>query len=186
VLGIAFTAVLLAYAVLTIAYSLQLKHLVIVDVLAVATGFALRALAGAVAIDVPVSPWLYAVTTLGALLLASVKRRQEVQLATADGGHGRRVLHEYTPRFLDQMVGVALSATVVAYALYVTSAENLPADHSMLATLPFVLYGLFRFLYVAEQSPAHNVDELIARDRPLLASMVLFALSALIVLAAHR
>lgn len=185
-LGVAFAAVLLAYVALTVAYSLQLKHVVILDVLVIATGFALRALAGAIAIDVPVSPWLYVVTTLGALLLAAVKRRQEVQLAAGDPAQGRRVLRDYSARFLDQMVGVALAATIVAYALYVTSAENLPDDHSMLATLPFVLYGLFRFLLIAEHLPAHNIDELIVRDRPLLACLALFVSTALVVLAAHR
>lgn len=185
-LGAAFALVLLAYVALTAAYSLELKHVVILDVLVVASGFALRALAGAVAIGVPVSPWLYVVTTLGALLLATVKRRQELQLAAGDPAQGRRVLLDYSARFLDQMVGVALAATIVAYALYVISAENLPDDHSMLATLPFVLYGLFRFLLIAERAPAHNTDELIVRDRPLLACMALFALTALVVLAAHR
>lgn len=185
-LGQRFGMVAAGYGVLTLAYSLWLKRLVIVDVVVIASGFALRAVAGAVVIDVPVSPWLFVCTTLGALFIAVAKRRQELLLLAGTAEAHRGVLGEYTLDVLDQMSSVSASATIVAYALYVVSAENLPADHSMLLTLPFVLYGVFRYRLIAERQPERNADELISRDRPLLLSVMLFAVTALAVLAADR
>ncbi|TAK75061.1 MAG: decaprenyl-phosphate phosphoribosyltransferase [Dehalococcoidia bacterium] len=184
VLEVDFGAVAAGYAALTAAYSLWLKRLVIVDVVVIASGFALRAVAGAVVIGVPISPWLFVCTTLGALFIAVAKRRQELVLMAGDAGAHRGVLGEYTLEVLDQMSSVSASATIVAYTLYVVSAENLPPDHSMLLTLPFVLYGVFRYRLIAEQQPEKNADELISRDVPLLISVVLFGLTALAVLAA--
>lgn len=176
----------IAYAAMTISYSLLLKHLVIVDVLTISTGFALRAIAGAAIIDVPISPWLYVCTTLGALFIAAMKRQQEVALLTDDAAGHRAVLGEYTTAMLDQMTSVAMSATIVAYALYATTAENLPTNNSMLFTLPWVLYGLFRFRLIADRAPDRNSDELIARDIPLLVAVVGFGLTAMTVLAFDR
>ncbi len=186
VLDTHFGIIATGYAVLTVAYSLWLKRLVIVDVVVIASGFALRAVAGAAAIDVPISPWLFVCTTLGALFIAVAKRRQELLLLTGEAGAHRGVLAEYTLDVLDQMSSVSASATIVAYALYVVSAENLPSNHSMLLTLPFVLYGVFRYHLIAEQQPEKNADELISRDAPLLLSVLLFGLTALAVLAADR
>lgn len=183
-LEVHFGMIAAAYAALTAAYSLWLKRLVIVDVVVIASGFALRAVAGAAVIDVPISPWLFVCTTLGALFIAVAKRRQELILMASDAGAHRGVLGEYTIEVLDQMSSVSASATIVAYALYVVSADNLPSDHSMLLTLPFVLYGVFRYHLIAEQQPEKNADELISRDVPLLISVLLFALTALAVLAA--
>ena len=174
------------YAALTLAYSLALKQIVIVDVIVIATGFALRAIAGAAAIDVPISPWLFVCTTLGALFIGSMKRRQEVLLLDVNAAEHRRVLGEYTVPVLDQMSSVSMAAAIVAYSMYVTTADNLPANNSMLFTLPFVLYGLFRFRLIAERTPERNSDELIVRDLPLLASVVLFGLTALVVLILDR
>lgn len=181
-----FAVVAAAYAGLTLAYSSWLKHIVIVDVVSIASGFALRAVAGAAAIAVPISPWLFVCTTLGALFIAVAKRRQELVLLTRDAGEHRAVLGEYTLDTLDQMSSVAASATIVTYALYVVSAENLPTDHSMLVTLPFVLYGVFRYRLIAERNLDKNADELISRDLPLLASVVLFGVTALAVMIADR
>lgn len=186
VLEVHFGMIAAAYAALAAAYSLWLKRLVIVDVVVIASGFALRAVAGAAVINVPISPWLFVCTTLGALFISVAKRRQELILMAADAGAHRGVLGEYTLEVLDQMSSVSASATIVAYALYVVSAENLPSDHSMLLTLPFVLYGVFRYHLIAEQQPEKNADELISRDVPLLISVVLFGLTALAVLAADR
>lgn len=183
VLDVNFGMIAAGYAAMIAAYSLWLKRIVIVDVVVIASGFALRAAAGAVVIDVPISPWLFVCTTLGALFIAVAKRRQElVSLSGAAAAH-RGVLAEYTLDVLDQMSSVAASATIVTYALYVVTAENLPADHSMLLTLPFVLYGVFRYRLIAEQQPEKNADELISRDAPLLLSVLLFGLSAFAVLA---
>ncbi|TAJ21137.1 MAG: decaprenyl-phosphate phosphoribosyltransferase [Dehalococcoidia bacterium] len=181
-----FGVIAAGYAALTAAYSLWLKRLVIVDVVVIASGFALRAVAGAAAIDVPISPWLFVCTTLGALFISVAKRRQELVLLTDNAAAHRGVLSEYTLDVLDQMSSVSASATIVTYALYVVSAENLPANHSMLLTLPFVLYGVFRYRLIAEQQPEKNADELISRDVPLLLSVLLFGLSALAVLAVDR
>ena len=181
-----FGLLLLAYVALTTAYSAVLKRLVIVDVLLIATGFALRAMAGAAVIDVPVSPWLYVCTTLGALFIAVMKRRAELELLEQTAGEHRGALAEYTAPMLDQMAAVSMAATIVSYALYATTAENLPQDHSMLLTLPFVLYGMFRFQLIAERSPQRQADELIVRDAPLLVSVALFALTARGVLAFDR
>lgn len=175
-----------AYIAVTAAYSVALKHVVIIDVIAIATGFAIRAIAGAAVIDVPISPWLYVCTTLGALFIASTKRRQEVVLLEGDAFAHRGVLSEYSIASLDQISSVAMSASIVSYALYATTAENLPQNNAMLLTLPFVLYGLFRFRLIAERSPERNADELIARDLPLLANVALFAVTALAVLAFDR
>jgi 4-hydroxybenzoate polyprenyltransferase len=174
------------YAALALGYSLLLKRLVIIDVIAVASGFALRAIAGALAIGVPISPWLAVRTLLGALFLAVTKRRQELATLHEDAARHRPVLREYPAAVLDQISSVALSSTLVSYALYATSAPNLPANHSMLLTLPIVLYGLFRYRLIAERDPEANVDELLVSDRPLLASVVAFAGVALLVLVANR
>ncbi len=181
-ISLPFTLAAAAYALLTISYSVRLKHIVIVDVLMIAFGFTVRALAGAIAIAVPVSPWLLACTTLGALFVAVEKRRQEFVFLDEGAAEHRSVLGEYTLSALDQMSSVATSATIVAYTLYVVSAENLPTNHTMLLTLPFVLYGLFRYRLIAEGTPSQNADELIARDLPLLTSVVLFGATALAVL----
>ena len=179
----AFGAILLGYVALTAAYSLALKHLVIVDVLVIATGFALRAIAGAAAIDVPVSPWLYVCTTLGALFIAVMKRRSEVVLLERESADHRHALGEYTWPVLNQMAAVSMAATIVAYALYATSAENLPGNHSMLVTLPLVLYGMFRYQLISERTPDRQAEELLLRDIPLLLSIALFGLTAFAVLA---
>ncbi|MDA0257009.1 MAG: UbiA family prenyltransferase, partial [Chloroflexi bacterium] len=182
----AFGAAAAGYAALALGYSLLLKRLVILDVIAVACGFALRAIAGAVAIGVPISPWLAVCTLLGALFVAVTKRRQDVATLQEDAERHRPVLREYPAAVLDQISSVALSATLVSYALYATSAPNLPANHSMLLTLPIVLYGLFRYRLIAERDPEANADELLVSDRPLLASVVAFAGVALLVLAVNR
>jgi 4-hydroxybenzoate polyprenyltransferase len=167
-----------SYLVLLLAYSAQLKHIVIIDVLTIAAGFVLRAIAGAVAVEVPIRLWLLICTTLLALFLAFSKRRHElVLLGTGAIGH-RRILEEYSPYLLDQMIAVVTASTVIAYTLFTVSpetAERLGTGRLPL-TIPFVLYGIFRYLYLVHQkrgggSPA----ELLLTDRPLLACVALWA-----------
>ena len=174
-----------AYLAMLALYSAVLKHVVIVDVLAIAFGFVLRAVAGAVAVDVPISDWLLVCTTLLALFLALSKRRHEL-LLLAEGATGHRpILGEYSPYLLDQMVGVVTASTLVAYAFYAISADtaaNLGTDRLVL-TVPFVLYGIFRYLYLVHQkrgggSPA----TLLLTDRPLLACVALWTISVIILL----
>lgn len=176
-------AVAVGYLALTAVYTVWLKHVVLVDIFALAAGFVLRAAAGAVAIGVPISPWLYSATMLGALLLCLGKRRAELQTLGPEAGGHRRNLDEYTLDFIDQLTVVITSAAVMTYALYTFSAENLPRNHSMMLTIPVVLYGVFRYLLLLRAGGLSGApEELLFRDRPLLAAVVLWAVLAVTVL----
>ncbi len=173
----ALAAVAAAYVVLFFLYSAALKHVVILDVLVIAAGFVLRAAAGAVAVDVPIRPWLLICTTLLALFLALSKRRHELVLLGEGAPDHRRILEEYSPYLLDQMIAVVTASTVIAYTVFATSGET--ADRlgttRLGLTVPFVLYGIFRYLYLVHQkrgggSPA----ALLLTDRPLLACVALW------------
>jgi 4-hydroxybenzoate polyprenyltransferase len=170
----------LAYALLTAVYSTTLKHLVLLDIFAIAAGFVLRAAAGAVAIDVPISPWLYIATLLGALLIALGKRRTELETLGVEAAVGhRRNLESYSIAFIDQLILVISSAALMTYALYTFSAENLPKNHSMMLTIPVVMYGLFRYLFLVREGDIGGApEELLFRDRPLLAAVVVWAVLA--------
>jgi 4-hydroxybenzoate polyprenyltransferase len=177
----AFGVIGAIYVVLLAFYSGPLKHVVIIDVLTIAVGFVLRAAAGAVVINVPISHWLLFLTILLALFLALSKRRHElVLLAEGATGH-RRILEEYTPYLLDQMIAVVTASTLVAYAIYTVSPETVEKFHTQMLglTLPFPLYGIFRYLYLVHQkdgggSPA----EMLLNDRPLLVCVALWAVTA--------
>lgn len=180
VLGTTFLGVAVLYLVLLTLYSGPLKRVVIVDVLTIAAGFVIRAAAGAVAIQVPISHWLLVCTILLALFLALAKRRQELTML-ADGAAGHRaILSEYSPALLDQMIAIVTASTLMAYALYTVSAETVAkfGTDRLLFTFPFPLYGIFRYLYLVHQrqgggSPA----EMLLRDRPLLACVATWALA---------
>ncbi len=180
-LGIVSTA----YLLLLVLYSAVLKHLVIIDVLTISAGFVLRAVAGAVAIDIPISHWLLVCTTQLALFIALSKRRHELTLLAGEATGHRRILKEYSPYLVDQMIAVVTASTLVAYSVYATdaqTAERLGTTRLPL-TIPFVLYGIFRYLYLVHQrqeggSPA----ELLVTDRPLLACVALWALSVAVLL----
>ena len=144
----AFLLVVVAYLALTVAYSYRLKQLVIIDVFSIAVGFVLRAAGGAVAIDVPISPWLYVCTALGALMIGFGKRRNELVVLEGGAGKHRANLEEYSIPMLDQIIAIVSSATLIAYALYTFDAPNVPDSHAMMLTVPFVAYGLFRYLYL--------------------------------------
>lgn len=149
-LSISFGWVLLAYGLMNVAYSLRLKHVVILDVMIIASGYLLRAIAGALVINVEISSWLILCTVLLALFMGFVKRRQELILLEAGAAEHRRILDEYTPRFLDQMIAVVTAGALVSYALYTMSpdvAQKLGTPHLNL-TIPFVIYGLLRYLYL--------------------------------------
>jgi 4-hydroxybenzoate polyprenyltransferase len=167
-----------AYLTLMLMYSAALKHVVIVDVLTIAAGFVLRAIAGAVAVDVPIGHWLLVCTTLLALFLALSKRRHELTLLTEGATDHRRILEEYSPYLLDQMIGVVTSSTLIAYTVYATSADTAArlGTAKLGLTIPFVLYGIFRYLYLVHQkrgggSPA----AMLLTDRPLLVCVALWA-----------
>jgi len=170
----------LSYALLTAVYSITLKHIVLLDIFGIAAGFVLRAAAGAVAIDVPISPWLYIATLLGALLIALGKRRTELETLGVEAAVGhRRNLEAYTIEFIDQLILLVSSAALMTYALYTFSAENLPKSHSMMLTIPVVMYGLFRYLFLVREGDIGGApEELLFRDRPLLASVVVWGVLA--------
>jgi 4-hydroxybenzoate polyprenyltransferase len=177
----------LAYVLLTAVYTTTLKHLVLLDIFGIAGGFVLRAAAGAVAIEVPISPWLYIATLLGALLIGLGKRRAELQTLGIEATAHRRNLETYSVELIDQLILVISSAALMTYALYTFSAENLPRNHSMMLTIPVVMYGLFRYLFLVRRGEAGGApEELLFRDRPLLLSVALWAVLALVLLYVSR
>lgn len=176
-------AIAALYVILQVSYSFGLKQQVILDVFIIAAGFVMRAVAGAVAIAVAISPWLYVLIGLGALFLGFAKRRAEIMLLNETAGQHRRVLEEYSATLLEELIAIVTSATVMAYALYTFSAENLPKNHAMMLTIPFVLYGLFRYLYlVYRKNEGGSPEQLLMTDIPLLACIVLWGLSCVVVL----
>ncbi len=179
-----FSLVLFGYLLLNVAYSFKLKHMVIIDVLVVAAGYVLRAAGGVLVVEVArFSPWLYLCLTLGALFLGFGKRRHELLLLEAGAGSHRAILAEYTIPFLDQLISLVTSTTVIAYSLYTFSAPNLPKNHTMMLTVPLVLYGLFRYLYLIHVKKEGGApDELVLRDKPLFLTGVLWMLAVVAVL----
>ncbi|HIE03426.1 MAG TPA: decaprenyl-phosphate phosphoribosyltransferase [Candidatus Latescibacteria bacterium] len=174
-----------AYFALILAYSLRLKHIVIVDVMTVAVGFVLRAVAGAVIIDVPISPWLLICTVLLALFLVLGKRRHELVLLEEDAEGHRDILKEYSPYLLDQMIAVVTASTVMAYALYTISGQTVQkfGTTRLSWTLPFVLYGVFRYLYlIHRKGSGHRPEEVLLSDLPLLLDVMLWALATFLIL----
>lgn len=189
--GFALTPVFGALTVLYVGlmglYTTHLKHVVLIDVFVLAAGFVLRAAAGAVAVGVPISPWLYVCTILASLFLALGKRRHEILLLNDGAGQHRRILEEYSLAYLDQLIVIVTSATVMAYSLYTFSAENLPSDHSMMLTIPFVLFGIFRYLYLMhQQDGGGSPEEALLTDRPLLFTVIGWLVTAVAVLYAAR
>lgn len=183
-LNVGFGLIVAGYLVLQIAYSFALKNMVIVDVLALAAGFVLRVGAGVSLIEVErFSPWLYVCTTLLALFLGLGKRRQELVLMGGKGINTRAILDHYNLAFLDQMIGVVTASTVMAYSLYTFSAAGLPQNHLMMLTIPFVIYGIFRWLYIIHvQGNGGAPDEVVLQDRPLQVSLVLWGITVLLIL----
>jgi 4-hydroxybenzoate polyprenyltransferase len=180
-----FGLVALAYGALLTAYSVWLKHLVILDVLTVAVGFVLRAVAGAVAIDVEISGWLLICTVLVALFLALGKRRHEYLALRSEAAAHRPILAEYSEGFLDQMIAVVTASTVTAYALYTMSPETVAKFHTRLLplTLPFVIYGVFRYLYLLYRHQlGGNPSDLFLNDRALLVNTVLWMLALVVII----
>lgn len=186
-LNLEFGLIACVYFLITIAYSFRLKHVVIVDVLTLASGFVLRAAAGALVIAVPISPWLLVCTTLFALFLGLAKRRHELVLLAGEAGRHRKILDDYSVEMLDQMITIVTSTTLMAYSLYTFSSETARGHRSLMLTIPFVIYGIFRYLYIVQKkggggSPASDVLE----DRPLLVNLVLWVLTSATIMVASR
>lgn len=184
-IGRDFAIVAAAYLMLQLLYSGPLKHIIIIDVLTIAIGFVLRAAGGAVAVHVDISHWLFVCTILLALFLALAKRRHEiVALAGSATGH-RPILGEYSAYLLDQMIGVVTASTLIAYVFYTISPETQAKFGTpwLGLTIPFPLYGIFRYLYLVHQregggSPA----DLLLTDRPLLICVALWALTVALII----
>ena len=180
-----FGLVAIAYLISNVLYSFWLKHVVIIDVLLLASGYVLRVAAGLALITVErFSPWLYICITLLALFMGFGKRRGElVLLGGSPAGSSRKVLQDYTLPFLDELINIVSTATIMAYSLYTFSAPNLPDNHAMMLTIPFVLYGIFRYLYLIHiKGEGGAPDELVLTDRPLQVTFLLWGLSAVAVL----
>jgi 4-hydroxybenzoate polyprenyltransferase len=178
-----FAFVVLAYFLLNLAYSRWLKHIPIIDVLVLAACFVLRVEGGVTLIDVErFSPWIYIVMTLLALYLGFGKRRAELALLAQGAGSHRKVFEGYTIPLLDQYILIVSGTTIVAYSLYTFTAPNVPANHSMMLTIPFVLYAIFRYLYLVQIKHSGGApEEILLSDRPLQIAMFLWALAVLAV-----
>lgn len=165
-----------AYIVLILLYSMFLKELILVDVLVISIGFVIRAVAGAILIPNKISPWLVICTFLLALFLALAKRKHELVLLGDKAVKYRKILEKYTVRFVDQMINVVTSALVVSYSLYVLFTENLSinAKYYMMATIPFVIYGLFRYLFLIQKITFGGEPEMLFKDKGMLICMFLW------------
>ena len=174
----------LGYLILITAYSLILKRIVIVDVVVIAFGFILRVLAGGVAIGVPVSEWLFICTFLLSLFLALSKRRHELMLVETETGEHRKTLSEYTDHLLDQMIAVVTSATLIAYSLYTLAPRTrLEVSPRLYYTIPLVLYGIFRYLYLIHRKDAGGEPgRTLFSDRALLVDVLIWVLSIILIL----
>lgn len=180
-----FGYVLSLYVFINIAYSLYLKGVVILDVMTLALGFVLRAIAGGVVIQIPVSSWLIVCTALIALFLGFGKRRHELIMLNESASGHRDILKEYSPYFLDQMISVVTASTVIAYIFYTMSKEVQEKLHTQYLefTIPFVLYGIFRYLYLVHQKKGGgNPTQELLTDRPLIINSVLWALAVILIL----
>jgi 4-hydroxybenzoate polyprenyltransferase len=179
----AFALVVAGYFLLNLAYSRWLKHILILDVLVLAAGFVLRVVAGVALIRVErFSPWLYVVMTLLALYLGFGKRRAELALLSNDAASHRKVLYGYTIPLLDQYIMIVSGTTIVAYSFYTFSAPNVPANHSMMLSIPFVVYAIFRYLYLVQVKHAGGApEEILLSDRPFQFGLLLWGLVVLIV-----
>lgn len=183
VLSPVLAGILALYLSINLLYSRWLKHVPILDVFIVSSGFVLRVAAGVALITVErFSPWLYMITTLFSLYLGFGKRRAEMSLLEQGAGSHRKVLDGYTIPLLDQLITIVSGTTIVTYSLYTFTAPNLPENHSMMLTIPFVMYGIFRYLQLIQTGHAAGAPEEVAlKDRPLQATVLLWIISVIAV-----
>lgn len=187
VLELHFGGVALAYVATMVAYTLVLKALVLLDVFAISAGFVLRAVAGAAVLEVPISPWLYICTGLGALFIALAKRRSELAVAGAGAGNQRGTLERYSLDLLNQFITVVATSIVLTYSLYTFTAPNLPDNHTMMLTIPFVVYGLFRYMYLVHmENLGESPEDIVITDLPLITAIVGWVVAAAAILVLFR
>jgi 4-hydroxybenzoate polyprenyltransferase len=182
-LSTGFLLVCALYAALNLAYSRWFKHLVILDVLILASFYVIRVVAGVTIISVErFSPWLYLATIFLALFLGVGKRRAEYITANKTGNSSRQVLSLYTQEFLDQIIIIVLTSTIMTYSLYTASAPNLPENHIAMLTIPFVIYGVFRYLYLLQvEGIGEAPEDIVMADRPFQINLLLWALAILFI-----
>ena len=179
--NVLFASTVIIYLAMMVLYSIRLKHIVLVDVFIIASGFVLRILAGAVVIPVYISPWLYLVTTFLSLFLALSKRRHELMLLQEDAAHHRRILKEYSIPMLDQMITIVVAGTLMSYSLYTIQGPT--GNHRLIVTIPLVLYGMFRYLYlVYMRMEGGSPEEVLLRDRHMLGTVLLCTILIITVL----
>jgi 4-hydroxybenzoate polyprenyltransferase len=177
-----FAVISLIYLLLNLVYSKWLKHIVLLDIIILASFYVIRVAAGVALIDVVrFSPWLYIFTTFLALLIGTGKRRAELS-QLEPGLNTRRVLDGYTLNFLDQLITLAAGMTIITYSLYTFSAPNLPENNAMMFTIPFILYSIFRYQYLLQVEDTGGApEELVLSDRALLASILVYGLTVLFI-----
>ena len=179
--NVLFALTVVSYILLMALYSVHLKHIVLLDVFIIASGFVLRILAGAVVIPVMISPWLYLVTILLSLFLALSKRRHELVLLQGEASNHRQILKEYSLPLLDQLITIVIAATIMAYSLYTFQGPT--GNHRLMITIPLVLYGMFRYLYLMHMRMEGGFpEEVLLRDRHMLGTVVLCTVLIIIVL----
>lgn len=168
-----------SYVLSSILYSAIFRHVFIVDVILISTGFILRAVAGAVVLSVPISPWLYACTGLGALFIALCKRKSELLNSVNVDFIQRKTLSQYTTSLLDLFISMVASSTLIAYTLYTFTSPNLPDNHAMILTVPIVIYGLFRYLYLVHtRHEGENPEDILVSDVPLIISIIFWLVTS--------
>ena len=179
-----FGAICVGYTLLMLAYSRWLKHITLIDVMVIAIGFVIRVVAGVVVITVEFfSPWLLILTTFLALYLGFGKRSSELKLLEKTAGEHRKVLDGYTLPLLNQFISIITSAILITYVLYTFNAHPDQNRYTMMITIPMVLYGIFRYMTILQNSTdAANPEEVLLRDRPLQVSIVLWAISIFLIL----
>lgn len=177
-----FLIICLVYFTLNLLYSAKLKHIPLIDVLILASFYLLRVISGTTLIEVKrFSPWLYVVTSLFALFIGLGKRRAELVLQVDSSGKIRPVLDGYSIELLDQLINIVSGTTIVAYSLYTFSAPNLPENHSMMLTIPFVIYGIFRYLFLIQIGQGGAPEDIALSDRPLQAAIILWSICVLLI-----
>lgn len=184
-LGIKYFTVAMIYFVVMLLYSFKLKHIVIMDLMIIAGGFVARAVAGAFAVDVMISSWLLVCTTSLALFLVIAKRRHEVILLGEDAISHRKILEEYGEKFLDQMTPVVTATTVLTYMFYTVDSETVTkfGTNHLIFTTPFVLYGIFRYLYIVYQkNMGGRPEEILLSDPPMIIAIILWVVTAMIII----
>ncbi|MFW5999004.1 MAG: decaprenyl-phosphate phosphoribosyltransferase [Halanaerobiaceae bacterium] len=180
IININFGLITLAYFLLVTLYSLYLKNIVIIDILTIASGFVLRAVAGVFIVETSISPWLIVCTILLALFLTLGKRRHEITVLKEEAGKHRQVLEHYSVAYLEQLITIVTAATIIAYSLYTFNSEK---SIFLMFTIPFVIYGIFRYLYLIHQhNKGGSPEAILLEDKPLLINIIAWVLVSLFIL----